>query len=306
MSQFAEHEAFGGVIPERASRLHIQMILPLIDEALTEADVTLDAIDYCAVANRPGLMGSLLVGVTTAKALSVAQNLPLIGINHLEAHVYAVHMEHPDLQFPYVSLLISGANTIIFHHRSHTDFQVLGCTLDDAVGECIDKCGRHLGLTMPAGPALQELALGGDETKWDLPRPMLHKPGLSMSFSGLKTAVLYLLRDNPHANREDVAASLLSAITDVLTARVQKAARESDVKSIVLCGGAAANKQIREGFDAMARRNNWQVKWPSIALCTDNAAMIAGLGHAAYLSGDRAPLDLPVKATVSWKAEGRS
>lgn len=306
VSQFADHEAFGGVLPERASRLHIEVILPLLEQALRESGITLDELDYCAVTNRPGLMGSLLVGVTTAKTLAIAKGLPLIGVNHLEAHVYAAHMEHEELNYPYLSLLISGANTLIFHHRSADDFTVLGQTLDDAVGECIDKCGRQLGLPMPAGPALQELALSGDPTVHDLPRPMLRKPGLSMSFSGLKTAVLYLLRDHPEANRSDVAASLLQAIAEVLASKVKRAAEATGTKTIVLCGGAAANLQIRECFQLMSEKRGLQVLWPSVALCTDNAAMIAGAGHEAFLRGDHDALDLPVRATVSWKAEGRT
>lgn len=297
VSQFEEHAAFGGVIPERASRLHVQMIHPLLDEALERAGIGLDDLDFVAVTHRPGLVGSLLVGVTVAKALALALGRPLVGVDHLEAHVYSAFMADVGLEYPFLALLISGANTVIYHYRGHRDYDVVGATLDDAAGECIDKCGRHLGLPMPAGPALQTLALEGDASRCRLARPMIDRKDARFSFSGLKTSVLYRLRDEPGIDRADVAAGLLDAIADVLTVKTLRCARALGVGTVVLCGGAAANLQIREAFDA--RADDLRIVYPGPALCTDNAAMVAGLGYEHHVRGEHAPLSLPVSATAT-------
>lgn len=301
VSQFADHEEFGGVIPERASRLHIQHVFPLLDRALEHAGITLDDLNYVAVTNRPGLIGSLLVGVSVGKAIALGRGLPLVGVNHLEAHVYAAMMEHEDIQYPFVSLLVSGANTVIYHHRDHGDYEVLGGTLDDAVGECLDKSGRFLGLAMPAGPKLQELGFRGDASRCPLPRPMLTRPGFDFSFSGLKTAVVNLVRAQPEVAVEDVAASLLEAAATVLSTKTFRAARERRVEHVVLCGGVAANAQLRQAFDDRGEREGISCRYPSLALCTDNAAMIAGLGYQHFIREEFAALDLPVRATVTAK-----
>ncbi len=301
VSQFAEHEEFGGVIPERASRLHVEMIFPLVREALGTTGHSFEEVDYIAVSSRPGLVGSLLIGVTVAKALAQALEKPLIGVNHLEAHVHAMLMEDAELRYPFTGLLISGANTLVLNCRGHRDYRLMGGTIDDAVGECIDKCGRFLGLPMPAGPALQALALEGDPGAVPLPRPMLNKPGLRFSFSGLKTAVLYTLRDQDDVNRADVAASLLAAIAEVLVKKTVPAAQELGHKTIVLCGGAAANRQIREAFQAATGSLGMKTLFPSLKLCTDNAAMVAGIAHEDFLLGRFDDLGLGVKAMVNWK-----
>ena len=301
ISQFKEHEEFGGVIPERASRLHVQTIHPLLDRALDQAGVALADVDFIAASYQPGLIGSLLVGVTVGKALAMATGKPLIGVDHLEAHVYSPFMEHEDFEHPNVTLLISGANTLIYHCRDHDDRTILGGSLDDAVGECIDKCGRHLGLPMPAGPALQALALEGDPTKLSLPRPMLRSDDYDFSFSGLKTAVLYALRDDPTLDRRDVAAALLAAIADVLTVKTMRAAKAHGTGAVALTGGAAANLQIREAFRERGDPLGIRTVVPSIALCTDNAAMVAGLGAVLFERGVRSGMDLPVRATVPWR-----
>ena len=301
VSQFEQHEEFGGVLPERASRLHMELIHPLVRRALEETGLTLGDIDYVAATNRPGLVGSLLVGVTVAKGLALALDRPLIGVNHLEAHVHAAFLDHPDLKFPFVSLLISGANTLVFHHRGHHDFDVMGGTTDDAVGECIDKVGRFLGLDMPAGPALQALALEGDPRAIRLPRPMLHSDDYNFSFSGLKTAVVYRMRDDATLSRADMAAALLAATAEVLVKKTMRAAKEKNVPAVVLCGGAAANLQIREAFAAAGEEDGIRPLWPGIPLCTDNAAMVAALGHQLFIGGHRDDLDLDVRANVSWK-----
>jgi tRNA N6-adenosine threonylcarbamoyltransferase len=303
VSQFADHEEFGGVIPERASRLHIQHIFPLLDRTLEHAQVQLEDLDYIAVTHRPGLIGSLLVGVSAAKAIAMARGLPLVGVNHLEAHVYAAQMEHEDIEYPFVSLLVSGANTVLYHHRDHGDYRVLGGTLDDAIGECLDKSGRFLGLAMPAGPKLQELGFQGDASRCPLPRPMLTRPGFDFSFSGLKTAVVNLVRAQPDVSVEDVSAALLDSASTVLAAKTFRAARELDVKHVVLCGGVAANAQLRQAFDARAERDGIACRYPSLRLCTDNAAMIAGIGYQHFIREEFASLDLPVAATVSWKRD---
>ncbi|MEZ6195033.1 MAG: tRNA (adenosine(37)-N6)-threonylcarbamoyltransferase complex transferase subunit TsaD [Planctomycetota bacterium] len=303
VSQFAEHENFGGVIPERASRLHVQHLFPLLERALARAERRLEDLDYVAVTNRPGLIGSLLVGVSAGKALAMARGLPLVGVNHLEAHVYAVQMEHEDLVFPFVSLLVSGANTVIYHHRDHGDYRVLGGTLDDAVGECLDKSGRFIGLPLPAGPHLQKLALAGDAARCPMPRPMLNRPGYDFSFSGLKTAVVNTVRANPDLRPEDLAAGLLEAASDVLARKTFRAARDVGVKQVALCGGVAANLQLREAFARRAEKTGITFRHPSIPLCTDNAAMVAGLGYEHFRRGELADLDLAVAATVSWKRD---
>ena len=304
VSQFAEHSEFGGIVPERASRLHIEMIHPLLEKSLSDTGTALRDLDFVAVTNRPGLIGSLLVGVTTAKALSMALGIPLIGVNHLEAHIYAAFMDCEDLDFPFVSLLISGANTLIFSNREHRDFDVLGGSLDDAVGECIDKCGRFLGLALPAGPAVEKLALEGDPGTRPFPRPMIGSGDLNFSFSGLKTALVYALRDDPDLSPADAAAALLDAIADVLVKKTFRAAAQEGVSTIVLCGGAAANRQIREAFAARGAAERIRVVHPSKILCTDNAAMVAGLAHHLFLRGEHSSLDLPVEANVSWKKAG--
>lgn len=303
VSQFADHEEFGGVIPERASRLHIEHVFPLLDRALDTAGCRLDDLDYVAVTNRPGLIGSLLVGVSVGKGIALGRGLPLVGVNHLEAHVYAAMMEHEDISYPFVSLLVSGANTVIYHHRDHGDYVVMGGTLDDAVGECLDKSGRFLGLSMPAGPRLQTLAYEGDAKRAPLPKPMLTRGGYNFSFSGLKTAVVNLVRAEPDLKVEDVAASLLDSAATVLSTKTFRAAREHRVEHVVLCGGVAANAQLRAAFDARAEREGIRCHYPSLALCTDNAAMIAGQGYQHFIRDERAELDLAVKATVSWKRD---
>ncbi|MCA9322704.1 MAG: tRNA (adenosine(37)-N6)-threonylcarbamoyltransferase complex transferase subunit TsaD [Planctomycetes bacterium] len=302
VSQFAEHAEFGGVIPERASRLHVQMIFPLVERALAETGKDLSAIDYVAVTNEPGLVGSLLVGVTVGKALAMALGKPLVGVNHLEAHVHSGFMAEPELRYPFLSLLISGANTLILESRAHGDHRQIGATRDDAVGECIDKCGRHLGLGLPAGPALQKLAFEGDPKVRPFPRPFIDAAHFDFSFSGLKTAVLYALRDDPSLRREDVAASLLDAIADVLVTKTMKAAARTGLNTIVLCGGAAASAQVRAAFAERAEPQGLRVIYPGLALCTDNAAMVAGLGFEHHRRREHAGFALEVRSTVSWKS----
>ncbi|MEE9394712.1 MAG: tRNA (adenosine(37)-N6)-threonylcarbamoyltransferase complex transferase subunit TsaD [Planctomycetota bacterium] len=301
VSQFAEHEEFGGVLPERASRLHIQQIFPLLDAAFQKAGRVPTALDYVAVTHEPGLMGSLLVGAAVGKAVAMALQKPLIGVNHLEAHVFAAWMDDETLKPPFLTLLISGANTILLDCRDFDDFRLVGGTLDDAVGECLDKCGRALGLSMPAGPALQELALKGNPRALRLPRPMLNKDNFDFSFSGLKTAVAYALRDNPELPPPDVAAALLAAAAEVLSKKTLRAAEMLGHDTIVVCGGVAANLQIREACDQLAENSGKQMVYPSLALCTDNAAMIAGLGWFHFKKGKRSAWDLPVRALTTWK-----
>ena len=301
ISQFADQNEFGGVVPERASRLHVETIFPLLEKALDGAGVALGDLDYIAVANQPGLIGSLLVGVSTAKALAMALERPLIGVNHLRAHVYAGFMENREVAYPLVVLLLSGANTLLLIGRGHDDLEVAGGTTDDAAGECIDKTGRCLGLALPAGPALQELAIGGDPLRYKLPRPLLRSDDYDFSFSGLKTAVAYLLRDDPGASRPDLAAGILASISDVLLEKAFRLARAEGLERILLCGGVAANLQIRAAFRRRGEAGGIRIDVPRVGLCTDNAAMIAGLGFVHYRRGECAPLDQPARANVSSK-----
>ncbi len=296
VSQYAEHAEFGGVIPERASRLHVETVFPLLEALQRDTGVALTDVDFIAATHRPGLIGSLLVGVTVGKALSMALGRPLVGINHLEAHVHAALMADSTLAYPFLALLISGANTLLLDCPEFDVYKRVGATKDDAVGECIDKCGRHLGLAMPAGPALERLALTGNPKSRRFPRPLKNSPDGDFSFSGLKTAVLYALRDDPDLVREDVAAALLEAIADVLVTKTLRVARNLGRGTVVLCGGAAANLQIRRRFDSEGKKHGVRVVYPGLALCTDNAAMVAGLGHEKFRRGQRSGLDLAVEA----------
>lgn len=301
VSQFTDHQEFGGIVPERASRRHLEMLFPLAERALLTAGMGLMDIDYVAVAVEPGLVGSLLIGVTFAKSLALALDRPLTAVNHLKAHVYAGRMDHPDVPYPHLSLLISGANTLLIDVADEDDMTVIGGTIDDAVGECLDKTGRTLGLPLPAGPHLEVLAKTGDPKKIRLPRPMLSSGDFDFSFSGLKTAVLYMMRDRPDTSRADVAAALLSSASTVLVEKTMSAAKKLDRRSVVVVGGVAANLQIREAFAKRAKSDDIDVRFPSKALCTDNAAMIAGLGYVRYAKGIYSPIDQPVRANVSWK-----
>lgn len=273
-SQIDIHARFGGVVPEVASRAHLEALIPVVDEAITSAGIEPARIDAVAATVGPGLIGALLVGVSAAKALSLSWNTPFIGINHMEAHLYAGLLDDPTLEFPLVVLLVSGGHTMIVEMRGHGDYSVLGHTIDDAAGEAYDKVARYLDLGYPGGPIIDKVSVDGNSEAIAFPRAMLHD-GLNFSFSGLKTAVVNHVRKHPDANSVDVAASFQAAVVDVLCAKTIRAAKEVGAKGIVLGGGVSANSRLRAQMTAQGQENGFKVALPSRAMCTDNAAMIA-------------------------------
>lgn len=303
VSQIAIHAKYGGVVPEVAGRAHLDQILPVIDRALAEAGLTLEDIDGLAATARPGLVGSLLVGFSTAKALAFQRSLPWVDVHHIEAHVYAALMEHA-IELPVCALVVSGGHTALYRVEAYDRMQLLAKTLDDAAGEAFDKVAVLLGLAYPGGPSVSKLATEGDPERYAFPRYRA-KPGRpSFSFSGLKTAVLYHLRggnvtqptpepeDIP--DRADVAASFEAAAVDSLVRPTLAAAEEQGLERIVAVGGVACNRRLRNELTAAGNARGLQVQFPSPAFCTDNAAMIAGLGYQLLRTGKRAQLDANV------------
>ena len=273
-SQVDLHARFGGVVPEIASRAHTELITPVVAQALVEAGRSGKDLAAVAATYGPGLIGSLLVGVSAAKALALTWGVPFVGVNHLEGHLYAGLLEEPDLSFPLVVLLVSGGHTMIIEMQGHGQYRLLGQTVDDAAGEAFDKVARYLDLGYPGGPIVDQLATQGDPTAIQFPRPMLHD-GYDFSFSGLKTAVINHVRKNPDASAEDVSASFQAAVVDVLLAKTQRAAEDIGATAICLAGGVAANSELRERTLDYSMQSGMRSYLPSRAMCTDNAAMIA-------------------------------
>ncbi len=271
-SQAHLHEKYGGVVPEVASRNHIKKLPFVVKEALDQAGIDFSDISLVGATYGPGLVGPLLVGLSYAKAVAYALKKPFVGVNHLEGHIFAHYLENPDAPPPFLALIVSGGHTILAEVRAYGEYEVLGETRDDAAGEAFDKVGKLLGLGYPAGAALDKLARQGNPKAIALPRPMLDSDSFEFSFAGLKTAIVYYLRDHPEADRADVAASFQEAVVDVLVEKTVRAARELHVKRIIVVGGVAANSRLRERFLA---QKNFEVFFPAMELCTDNAAMIA-------------------------------
>jgi len=274
------HEQFGGVVPELASRAHHKTIWKTVRQALDEAGVTMDQIDSIAVAQGPGLMGSLLVGLSFAKGLALTYKKPLIGVNHIDAHLYANFIEHEEV-YPFVGLIVSGGHTRLVYVDKAFNHELLGDTRDDAAGEAFDKIGKLLGLPYPAGPVVDELSKKGDPDFHDFPRSMINK-GLDFSFSGLKTSVLYYTQekgDNFVQNHlNDICASVSAAITDVLVAKLKRAVKKNSAKHVMLAGGVSANSMLRKKMSDFAGSQNLNLMIPALQYCTDNAAMIAMTG----------------------------
>lgn len=290
-SQIAIHQKFGGVVPEVASRHHVQNIIPIIEQALAEAKIGLNDLSAIAVTYGPGLVGSLLVGLSAAKALALSHNLPLIGVHHIIGHIYANHLISP-LTFPLISLVVSGGHTELVYMKEHGDFTILGKTRDDAVGEAFDKVARALHLTYPGGPHLDRLAQKG-ERKYELPKAKIE--GYDFSFSGLKTAVLNLLNNNKNLtinDYPDLARSFQDTVIETLSEKTCKAVQEKGVKNIIVAGGVAANSGLRQQLIAVCNELNVQVNFPPLAYCTDNAVMIAAAGYFSYLKKNFADLSL--------------
>ena len=302
-SQVDLHQQYGGIVPELASRKHIESINYIIDQALSDAGVSFEDLGAIAVTNRPGLIGALLVGVAAAKSLAYCYNLPLLGLNHIEGHIYANFIAHDDLPFPHVCLTVAGGHTLLVKVRQEWKYEILGSTLDDAAGEAYDKVAQYLGLGFPGGQIIDQLATKGDSTAIDFPRPMLNSGDYQFSFSGLKTAVRYFADKAKAEGRlppiEDIAASFQAAVVEVLVRKAIQAAREKDAKAITLSGGVAANSQLRQSMGEAGEEIGIKVYYPPIQLCTDNAAMIAGRAYHKYQEGLRDGLDLNAFATGS-------
>ncbi len=306
----ADHVAFGGIVPELASRAHERVIWHTVAQAMEKAGVTEDNVDAIAVTEGPGLMGSLLVGLCFAKGLAIQWNKPIVGVNHIDAHIYATYIdEMPEM--PFVSLVVSGGHTQIFYVERPLQHKLMGQTRDDAAGEAFDKIGKLLGLEYPAGPEIDRLARTGDDSFYDFPRAMMKK-GLDFSFSGLKTSVLYYLQDIPKLEQEkflkehmaDLCASISAAITDVLIHKMRQAIRSTGVKCAIIAGGVSANSMLREKAHKMAGELGVSLHIPHPVYCTDNAAMIAVTGWFKMKEGMTDDLHLKPYARHKWEKVG--
>ena len=302
-SQVDLHRIYGGVVPEIASRMHIEAIYGLADQALVKAGIDRSEIDAIAVTYAPGLIGAVLVGVNFAKAAAMALNKPLIPVHHIRGHIAANYIAYPELKPPFLCLMVSGGHTMIIDVQDYTKMQILGTTLDDAAGECFDKVARVLGMPYPGGSALDKMAQTGDDTKYPLPRS---KPGdnpYDMSFSGLKTAALNLIHHAEQVGEEldipSLCASFSAAVSDTLVPRVAQALKQTGYKHLAVAGGVAANSRIRADIQAAVNGKNVQLYMPPLNLCGDNAAMIGAQGYYEYLSGNIAGMDLNAYATKS-------
>ena len=295
-SQVALHAEAGGVVPEIASRAHLTMMEPVLSQALSDAGISGDAIDAVAATSGPGLIGALLVGVSVGKTLSVAWDVPYVGVNHMEGHLFATLLENPDLELPVVVLLVSGGHTMLVEMKALGQYRLLGSTVDDAAGEAFDKVARYLGLGYPGGPVIDKIARQGDSQAIKFPRALMDD-GLDFSFSGMKTAVINYVRKHPEADNADLAASFQEAVVDVLVAKTMSAANKVGANAACLGGGVAANSRLRERLSGACEAAGIQAMIPSRDFCTDNAAMIAAAG-AWRLSQD-GPTSLSSGATPS-------
>jgi N6-L-threonylcarbamoyladenine synthase len=289
-SQVDLHARYGGVVPEIASRAHVELLTPVVAQAVVEAAIEESSIDAVAATVGPGLVGSLLVGVSAAKSLALAWDVPFVAVNHLEAHLYAALVEDPSLELPVVVLIVSGGHTMLVEMQDHGRYRLLGSTVDDAAGEAFDKVARYLGLGYPGGPAIDRLAMEGDPEAIRFPRAMLDD-GYDFSFSGLKTAVVNHVRRHPEATTADVCASFQDAVVDVLVAKARRAAAAVGAKGMCLGGGVAANSHLRERFLDACTADGLHGFLPSRSMCTDNAAMVAATGWWRLQSDGPSPLD---------------
>lgn len=301
-SQIDTHKKYGGVVPEVASRMHIEAISGVVQEALEEANVTLDKIDAIGVTYGPGLVGALLVGLQFAKGLSFATKKPLIGVNHIEGHICANYIQHKELKPPFVSLVVSGGHTFIVHVKDYGEYEVIGQTRDDAAGEAYDKVARALGLGYPGGPKIDKLAKEGNPRAIQFPKANFHEETLDFSFSGVKSAVLNYLNkckmQNIEINKADVAASFQYAVIDVLKENVLLTCKKRKVKTIAIAGGVASNSSLRATLIKDASKRGIEVLFPAPILCTDNAAMIGSAAYFNFVNGKVSDLNLNAKPNL--------
>ena len=299
-SQIETHRLYGGVVPEIASRAHIEAITAITHEALDTAGISLDQVGAIAVTAAPGLIGALLVGVNFAKSLAYANGISLVPVNHIKAHVAAAYLADPQLEPPFLAVVVSGGHTSLFEVRTHTEFLEIGATRDDAAGEAFDKIGRVIGLPYPGGAALDKLAYEGDPTAIKLPSPALGKDTLDFSFSGLKTAALNYInscrQSGAEVPRADLAASYTRAIVEGVAAKTEQALRERGYRTVVLAGGVAANSHLRRRLEEVAVKNGARLSVPPFSLCGDNGAMVAAAGYYAFKAGQCAGTDLNASA----------
>jgi N6-L-threonylcarbamoyladenine synthase len=295
-SQIETHKKFGGVVPEVASRQHIECIDYIIDEALTEAGVTFEEIDHIGVTYGPGLVGALLVGLSTAKALAYALKKPLVPVNHIEGHICANFIEHKDLKPPFTCLVVSGGHTHLVNVKDYGEYEIMGRTRDDAAGEAFDKVARAVGLGYPGGPLIDKLAKTGNPEAIDFPRAYLEKGSFDFSFSGLKSAVLNYLNKkrmkDEAINEADLAASFQASVVEVLVEKAIRAAKKNGHKTIAIAGGVASNQGLRDEMERRGQEECFKILYPSRVLCTDNAAMIGCAAYYEYLKGERGDLSL--------------
>lgn len=307
----AVHEQYGGVVPELASRAHQQNIVPVVDAALKRAGVEREQLSAIAFTRGPGLMGSLLVGVSFAKGMAASLRIPMIEVNHLQGHILAhfIHAENEEFcppEFPFLCLLVSGGNSQIIKVNAYNDMQIIGQTIDDAAGEAIDKAAKVMGLGYPGGPIIDRLARQGNPLAFQFSKP--HIPGYDYSFSGLKTSFLYNLRDRVKEDpdfiehhKEDLAASYEKAVVDTLMAKLRLAARDLKIRQVALAGGVSANTGLRNAFREYAEKYHWKIFIPKFSYTTDNAAMIAQAGHFKYLNREFCPMEAPAYSRVTMK-----
>ncbi|KGF15936.1 tRNA threonylcarbamoyladenosine biosynthesis protein Gcp [Prevotella sp. S7-1-8] len=305
------HRAYGGVVPELASRAHQQNVVPVVDQALARAGITKEQLSAIAFTRGPGLMGSLLVGVSFAKGMARSLGIPLIDVNHLQGHVMAHYIKESDDDshmppFPYLCLLVSGGNSQIVKVNAYNDIEVLGQTIDDAAGEAIDKCSKVMGLGYPGGPIIDKLARQGNPRAYKFAEP--HVPGMDYSFSGLKTSFLYNMRkwiaENPDFldhNKEDLAASLEFTIVDILMKKIRLAVKETGIMHVAVAGGVSANNGLRNSFREHAEKYGWTIYIPKFSYTTDNAAMIGIVGYFKYMDKDFCPIDVPAFSKVTFE-----
>ena len=301
-SQIDTHKKYGGVVPEVASRMHIEAISGVVQEALDEANITLDKIDAIGVTYGPGLVGALLVGLQFAKGLALSIKKPLVGVNHIEGHICANYIQHKELKPPFVSLVVSGGHTFIVHVKNYGDYEVIGQTRDDAAGEAYDKVARALGLGYPGGPKIDKLAKEGNPKAIVFPKANFHEETLDFSFSGVKSAVLNYLNkckmQNIEVNKADVAASFQYAVINVLKENVLLTCKKRNIKTIAIAGGVASNSSLREILINEASKRGIEVLFPAPILCTDNAAMIGSAAYFKFINGEISDLNLNAKPNL--------